>query len=428
MEQTNPPIADHGTGLTCVPTAKPRYSGRRGPILNAQELSIEVVSAISSVDEGEWNALLGEGDDVSPFVEWRFLSAFEQARTLGHSAGWIPQIPLVRRAGRLVAAAPLYVKFHSHGEFVFDFAWADFANRHGLRYYPKLLTAVPFTPVTGRRLLTHPAEDHRALLEVLGKILVELCAHLELSSAHVNFALDDEIDALVAIGFIERYDVQYHWRRGPQERSFDDYLQRFTSKKRNQIKRERRTVAEQGLEILTLSGDALAEPALFELAYRIYRSTVDKFAWGRRYLNHDLFKIWFDRMRDQILFVVARPVDRKDEVVAGAINFAKGRRLYGRYWGALVEARFLHFNVCYYHGIEQCFARGLDVFEPGAQGEHKRVRGFAPTLVKSAHYIRDASFREVLSHHLAAERRMMVDRIDAQEDGEDHFGADASSM
>lgn len=329
-----------------------------------------------------------------------------------------------------MAAAPLYVKFHSHGEFVFDFAWADFANRHGLRYYPKLLTAVPFTPVTGRRLLTHPAEDRRVLLDVLAKVLVELCAHLELSGAHVNFALDDEIEALVAAGFIERYDVQYHWQRDPSESSFDDFLQRFSSKKRNQIKRERRAVAEQGLEIVTLSGETLADPALSDLAYRVYRSTVDKFAWGRLYLNPDLFKIWFDRMRDQILFVIARRsssssssssslnslnsagvANAMDEIVAGAVNFAKGRRLYGRYWGAFVEARFLHFNVCYYHGIEDCFSRGFDVFEPGAQGEHKRVRGFAPTLVKSAHYIRDEAFRDVLRHHLAAERRMMTGRL-----------------
>ena len=184
-------------------------------------LTVEVAEDLEDVDEAEWDSMLGEGDEASPFVEWRFLRSLERAGTLGIDNGWVPRIPLVRRDGRLVAAAPAYIKLHSQGEFVFDFAWANFAERVGVRYYPKLLVGVPFTPVTGRRILTAPGEDRELLVRVVGQVLTELCEHFDLSSAHVNFATAAEVELLKEVGFQHRLGIQYHWYRNG-EVCFDD--------------------------------------------------------------------------------------------------------------------------------------------------------------------------------------------------------------
>jgi predicted N-acyltransferase len=321
----------------------------------------------------------------------------EDAGTLGERTGWIPRFPIVRRGTRIIAAAPSYVKSHSMGEFVFDWGWAEAAERIGIAYYPKLLIGVPFTPVTGRRLLTAPSEDRAPLLRMLARLLIQVAELMELSSVHVNFATEEELTALEAEGFLRREGIQYHWfRRG--ESTFDDYLARFNSKQRNQIKRERREVERQDVIISIEPGEKIEPREAFEL----YKTTIDKFYWGRQYLNRKVFELWKERMPERIQLVAAR---REGSMVAGAFNFIKGKRLYGRYWGAFEEIPHLHFNVCYYTGIEQCFACGLDVFEPGAGGEHKLSRGFEPTVQLSAHWIRDRRFREMLRLHLAQERR-----------------------
>lgn len=325
--------------------------------------------------------------------------SLERAGVLGASHGWVPRIPVVKRNGVVVAAAPAYVKFHSQGEFVFDHAWANFVERNGMRYYPKLLVGVPFTPVTGTRLLTHPDEDRDLLMGVLGGVLVEICRAFELSSVHVNFARDDEVEALARGGFLVRHGIQYHWYRHDDE-DFEGYLARFKSKRRNQIKREVREAANQGVTIRTLTGDELT-PDLAPTAYRIYRSTVDKLVWGRRYLDQDVFEGWFATMKDRLELVVA---EKGQRIVAGAVNFAKNDRLYGRYWGCFEELKHLHFNVCYYHGVQRAFERGYSVFEPGAGGEHKLVRGFEPTIMKSVHLMREPALHEAIAEHLEMER------------------------
>lgn len=364
--------------------------------------SVELLDSIRDVPADDWDRMI-DPLDGSPFMEWRFLRSLEEADTVEASTGWIPRYVVVQRANRVIAACPAYLKLHSQGEFVFDFAWADLARRLGIDYYPKLLVGVPFTPVTGPRLLVSPDEDPVALRRALAQVLVEMCQSMELSSVHVNFTSEAEVSALEEVGFHGRLGIQYHWRRHG-ESSFDDYLHRFKSKKRNQLKRELREPEKQGIRIDTLEGEQLKGTA--SLAYRLYRSTVDKFFWGQRYLTPKVFEIWTERMADRMRLVVARQAD--GEPVAGAVNFEKGRRLYGRYWGCFRELRHLHFNVCYYHGVQQCYARGLDVFEPGAGGDHKLVRGFEPTLMRSAHYVRDRRFSELLGPYLERERQAVV--------------------
>lgn len=356
---------------------------------------------VSELDASAWDALLpGGGGEPSPFLEHAFLSSLEDGGTLGPARGWIPQLLVLSRAGRPVAAAPAYVKLHSQGEFVFDFAFADLAARLGLRYYPKLLVAVPFTPATGRRLLTHPAEDRPALLRALARALLELAAELGVSGIHVNFLQEDELAALAEAGFEERHGLQYHWRRG-EAASFEDYLARFTSKKRNQLRRELRAIAEEHVSIRVVRGEALRDPALAALAFRLYKSTIDKLPWGRQYLEERVFHLWAERCSHRLELVLAEADGR---VVAGAVNFAGARRLYGRYWGALEERRFLHFAVCYYQGVEECCRRGFEVFEPGAGGEHKLARGFEPVITRSAHWLRDTPLRAPVYRFLREER------------------------
>lgn len=369
--------------------------------MNEDSVTVEVVGGASQIEAAEWDALLGEGS--SPFVEHRFLVSLEEAGVLGADHGWIPRFPVARKNGVLIAAAPTYVKLHSQGEFVFDFAWANFANQVGVRYYPKLLVGVPFTPVTGARLLTHPDEDRDLLIGVLGGVLVEMAKAFEASSVHVNFAREDEVAGLERIGFMRRLGIQYHWFRHEDE-TFDAYLARFNSKRRNQIKRERRELDKQDVHIATLTGDDL-EPALAPVAFRIYKSTIDKLYWGRQYLNQKVFDIWFETMRDRLELVLAR---RDDEIVAGAVNFAKDDRTFGRYWGCFEELRHLHFNVCYYHGIDRSFSKQRAVFEPGAGGEHKLVRGFEPTLMKSAHLLLEPALHEAIGRYLEEERDAIV--------------------
>jgi uncharacterized protein len=367
------------------------------------ELTLEVADSVSSIDPVEWDALIGEGDESPPFLEHRFLASLEDADTLGEQSGWIPRIPIVRRGERIVAAAPAYVKLHSMGEFVFDWSWAEAAERLGIAYYPKLLVGVPFTPIAGRRLLTRAGEDRPKLIALLGKLLIELCDLLSLSSVHVNFAMEDEIAALESAGFLVREGIQYHWmRRGAA--SFEDYLARFNSKRRNQIRRERREIEKQGATISVIRGEELRAKEMIDIAFGLYRTTIDKFYWGRQYLNRDVFRLWAERMSGRLEMVAAKV---NGDIVGGAINFAGARRLYGRYWGCFTELRHLHFSVCYYAGIEECCARGLDVFEPGAGGEHKLTRGFEPTITRSAHWIQDRRFRAMLAPHLSTERAEM---------------------
>jgi predicted N-acyltransferase len=360
---------------------------------------LKVLHAISDVPETAWNALVD--DDAVPFLEWRWLEALETSGSVAPSSGWTPRHLTLWRGHRLVAAAPAYRKSDSSGEFVFDFSWATASERAGVPYYPKLVLAAPLTPATGRRFLVAPGEDRASRTLELARGALELAREEGLSSVHVLFPTETEAMALEPLGFAVRHGVQYHFLNEGY-RTPEDVLQRFNSKRRNQLRRERRAPAEQGLTLRVLRGDALAEADPRE-TFRLYASTVDKFAWGRRYLNPRFFDRVLEHFRHRVELVQASAGDR---VVAGAFNLASDRVLYGRYWGCLEEHPFLHFNVCLYAGMDEVVRRGLARFEPGAGGEHKLVRGFTPSLTYSAHALfhrgLDRAVREFLAHERAA--------------------------
>jgi len=357
---------------------------------------VELLEGVSRVAREEWNALVG---DDSPFLEWEWLASLEQAGTLGGDTGWQPRPLVVREAGRLVAACPLYAKQHSEGEFVFDMAWADAAQRAGIAYYPKLLVGVPFTPVTGARFLVENGGDRAHWVRVLAAALRELCRENGLSGVHVNFCRDDEIAPLAESGYLLRLGLQYHWRNAGYH-DFEDYLGAFRSKRRNQIRRERRALSEQGVSTQVYVGSEIPDE-LFEPMYRFYQSTVEQHVWGRQYLNPAFFELLAERFRHRLCFVVAR---QAGELIAGTTNVVKNGVLYGRYWGASRSLRHLHFNVCYYAAIEWCIARGIERFEPGAGGDYKYLRGFEARPTSSMHWLADPRLAAAIAHFLEAER------------------------
>jgi hypothetical protein len=352
---------------------------------------------MADVGREEWDALVGPHG--SPFLEWDWLASLEESGCVVPEAGWAPHHLTLRQGGRLVGAVPLYLKGHSQGEFVFDHSWADAAERAGLKYYPKLLTAVPFTPATGRRLLTLPSKPRPALLRTLACALRDLCTANAISSLHVNFCEQDEIEPLNEAGFLLRQGVQYHWRN-QRYASFDDYLRSLRSKRRNQVRRERRDVAAAGIRITPYKGDEIPDD-LFDPMFHIYLSTIDKLFWGRQYLNPKFFELLRDRFKRNLCFITA---SRNGRLLAGTVNVQKGGVFYGRYWGTFEEVRNLHFEVCYYAAIEHCIARGIERFEPGAGGEFKYLRGFEPNPTFSMHYLANPGLAEAVSRFLVGER------------------------
>jgi predicted N-acyltransferase len=350
----------------------------------------------SDVQPEEWNALVG---GESPFLEWGWLASLEEARCVGGRTGWSPQHLALFRDDRLVAACPLYVKTNSEGEFVFDYGWANAAHRAGIEYYPKMLVAAPFTPATGARFLMAPGLDRRAVVRMLGQALRELCDEHEMSSVHVNFCTEEEAQALAEVGYLERSGLQYKWRNRGYT-TFDDYLGALRHKRRKEVKRERRALAEQEVVLSTLVGKEIPDD-LFPAMYELYLSTVDKYAWGRRYLNRPFFELLRSRFKENLCFIVAY---RRGEILAGTFNVQKAGVLYGRYWGTREELRNLHFNVSYYAAIEHCIRAGLERFEPGAGGEFKWLRGFDAEPTRSMHYLRDPRLAQAVARFLVDER------------------------
>lgn len=368
------------------------------------KLEIRLEHSVGCLPEEEWNALVGAD---SPFLEWAFLTSLEAAGSLTERSGWIPRPLVARDNGRLVAACPLYVKTNSEGEFVFDHGWAEAAYRAGIRYFPKLLVGVPYTPVSGARFLVHPQADRTQWIEQLGTALRELCTSNDFSSVHVNFCLSDEAEILQRHGFHKRIGLQYHWHNEGYS-NFEDYLGAFRSKRRNQVRRERREMSNQQVRIDTFAGDAISSD-LVDPMYRFYLATIRSRAWGREYLNRRAFELLIERFRDRLVFFVA---EQAGEKIAGTFNVQKGNALYGRYWGALKQVRHLHFNVCYYAAVEHCIDHGLARFEPGAGGEYKQVRGFDAQPTYSAHFLADPRLGAAVEQFLASERAQAENTID----------------
>jgi uncharacterized protein len=355
-----------------------------------------LLRSIAEVEASEWNALVGSA--AQPFLRHEFLLSLEEAGCTTTKTGWMPEHVIARDAeGRLVGAVPLYRKSHSRGEFVFDFSWANAYAQHGLRYYPKLISAVPFTPVSGPRLLLSPALDAQAARAALIRAVAEHARGERLSSWHVLFPTEAELADLTGGGLIARRDCQFHWfNRGYQ--SFDAFLATFTAEKRKKAKRERRRVAEAGIVFDTRSGTDM-DDALWHTVYEFYADTFYRHG-HEPYLNLKFFKLIGARMPERLMLKIAR---HGAAPIALAIFFVGDDALYGRYWGTGGNYHSLHFETCYYQGIEYCIEKGLSRFEPGTQGEHKVPRGFVPALTSSAHYIADERFAAAIREFAARE-------------------------
>jgi len=364
---------------------------------------VNILPGLADVDPAAWDALVGDG---GPFLEWGWLASLEEAGCVTAETGWLPQHLVLYEGDRLIGACPLYVKGHSQGEFVFDHGWADAAQRAGLAYYPKLLVAAPFTPASGVRLLSLPGVDRPSVTRALGATLQRLCREGPFSSVHVNFCAPDEVEALAQVGFERRTGHQFQWINRDWE-SFDDYLNAFRSKRRNQIKRERRELTAQGITITAYQGAEIPDE-LFDPMFDLYTTTVDKFYWGQRYLNRPLFDLLRRRWKHRLCFILAR---RGEQIVAGTFNVRKGAVLYGRYWGAFEDLRHLHFNVCYYAAVELCLREGITRFEPGAGGGFKYLRGFDAQPTDSMHYVDDQRLADAIRRYLAHERSATADEI-----------------
>ncbi|MBE2253792.1 MAG: GNAT family N-acetyltransferase [Myxococcus sp.] len=369
-------------------------------------LSLKVLDAISEVPKEAWNRLLAPGE--APVTRWEWIDAMEQSGSAVRERGWQAHHLTLWRGETLVATLPAYLKFHSMGEYVYDFGWANAAQQFGVRYYPKLLIGMPLSPVTARKLHVAGGEDVEAVRGVMMTAALELAKDVGASSVHVLFPHEDEALALEQLGFFRRATLQYHWRN-PGYRTYDDYLSRFDAKRRHQLKRERGAAAQQGLMLRTVRSAELTGVHA-SLAARFYEATASRHAWGPVQLTPEFFQRAFSAMPDAIELVVA---ERGRQVVAGAFNLHSPTHLFGRYWGAFEEHPFLHFNVCLYHSIDDCIAAGRVEFEPGAGGEHKISRGFQPTRVHSAHRLLDARFEQAVRR--ACDREAAeVDRVVAE--------------
>ncbi|MCP1538760.1 GNAT family N-acetyltransferase [Methylorubrum extorquens] len=374
---------------------------------NAPEpvLQVRAVPGMARFDAAEWDACatspetLGAGDETfNPFTCHAFLSALEEAGCVSRRTGWLPLHVRVEREGRLVGAAPCYLKSHSQGEYVFDHGWADAYERAGGSYYPKLQVSVPFTPVTGPRFLIAPGEDPDTAAAALVAGLRALRAETEASSIHVTFARAREAEQAEALGMLPRIDQQFHWENEGYA-AFDDFLGALASRKRKAIKRERREALSQGITVEHKTGADITE-ADWDAFYEFYQDTSAR-KWGRPYLNRTFFSLIGARMPERILLVIAKNAGRP---IAGAINFIGDTALYGRNWGCIEDHPFLHFEACYYQAIDFAIARGLKRVEAGAQGEHKLARGYRPVPMHSAHDIADPALARAVADYLKRER------------------------
>jgi predicted N-acyltransferase len=378
-------------------------------------LDLQFFDAVGDIPSDQWDTLVGDG---SPFLEHGFLSALERTGCVGEGTGWHPKILAAYRGEQLVGALPLYLKAHSAGEFVFDWSWADAAHRAGLNYYPKAVVAVPMTPIQGRRILVDEADDDAdAVRRGLVEAAIEFARANRLSSVHFNFVEPDEAELLDELDLPIRKGMQYHWYNGPiledgpslkdnqqvgdSYQDFDDFLARFRSKKRANIRRERRKLAQAGVTTEVLVGDEISEAHLDRM-FDYYKDTIEKFHWGKQYLNRAFFLEIGEVLRDRLHMVVA---SQDGEEFAAAFNLYKGDGLYGRYWGCSQEVDFAHFEVCLYRPIEWCIEQGVQKFEPGAQGGHKYDRGFMPTPTYSAHWLRDPRLGDAVEGFIWQERR-----------------------
>lgn len=367
-------------------------------------LSVRAVESLSEVGEATWQRFANrEGSPRDPFLSYAFLSALEQSGSVSAEVGWLPyHLVLEDEAKQPLGVMPLYLKGHSQGEYIFDYSWADAFERAGGRYYPKMLSAIPFTPATGQRLLVASSEHESALVAGAAQIAGEM----NISSVHLNFLDQAAWQRRGDEGWLLRTHKQYHWQNQGYK-TFDGFLDCLSSKKRKNIKRERRDALANDLEIQRLTGAEITE-AHWDAFYQFYIDTGSR-KWGSAYLTRSFFSLIGATMAEDILLVMVR---RDGRYIAGAINFIGGDCLFGRNWGCIEHHPFLHFEVCYYQAIEFAIEHGLSRVEAGAQGEHKLARGYMPSHTYSAHWIVHDGFRDAVGRYLEEERTHIAEEID----------------
>jgi len=404
---------------------------------DSSALQLEVRDSLAEVEAVNWNAL---NTTHNPFLRHEFLVALEQTGCLGKSSGWFPRYFLLwdqsstNDDSTLIAAVPCFVKTNSYGEFVFDWAWAEAYEQHGLSYYPKLVAAVPFTPATGQRLLVSPNHERAPIIQMLAASIRHYCIEQDYSSMHWLFPTQEECEQLCANApeyvekpsadeqtvpashpdasdHLQRIACQYHWHNRGYE-SFDEFLAQCTSKRRKTIRRERRHVSDANIRVERRLGSSLSDQE-WQWAHQLYCATYDR-KWGNPSLTLDFFRQIGTTMGEATLIVFAYDGtdSHPEEPIACSIMFSGGGCLYGRYWGCRVHHNSLHFEACYYQGIEYCLEQNYETFEPGAQGEHKITRGFEPTITYSAHYLVEPAFRDAVNRFLKDETHYMRQRCE----------------
>ncbi len=378
----------------------------------SQSVDITLYSNISEISEADWNACAcphaTDGCPDDPFTAHRFLSALERSGSIGPGTGWDARHMVARIEGAVIGVAPLYVKSHSQGEYVFDHGWADAYERAGGRYYPKLQCAVPFTPVTGRRLLTRPGVTEAAGGALL-QGMAQIAGEADISSIHMTFCTGQEAQAATDQGWLHRIDQQFHWinRDYPD---FDSFLGALSSRKRKALRKERQRAQAFGGEIVQLTGDRI-QPGHWDAFWRFYQDTGIR-KWGRPYLTRAFFDE-LHAMRENILLVLAMNGPRP---IAGALNLIGREALFGRYWGCIEDHPFLHFELCYHQAVEYAIRHGLKRVEAGAQGGHKLARGYLPVPTHSAHWIAHPGLRRAVADYLEAERAAVDEDIETLTD------------
>jgi predicted N-acyltransferase len=366
-------------------------------------VTVRLHASIAEIRAATWDACAGE---INPTISHAFLNALEESGSTTKRTGWTPlHLSLEGSDGEIIGVVPLYAKTHSYGEYIFDYGWADAFERAGGRYYPKLLSAVPFTPVPGPRLLIRPGTPPEAREHLLAG-MVELVNRRQISSLHVNFPETADAAAMIEAGFLQRLGQQFHWTNDGY-RDFDDFLAALNSRKRKAVKKERREALAPGLDIEVLTGSDL-KPRHWDAFFEFYLATSDR-KWGSAYLNRRFFALIGERMPEKIVLFLAR---RGGKYVAGAFNLLSKETIYGRNWGSYGDYKFLHFECCYYQAIQFAITHGLKRVEAGAQGPHKIQRGYLPAPTYSFHWIPDPGFRRAVAQFLARERQMIEHKME----------------
>ena len=364
-------------------------------------MKVEFLNSIEDISKEDWD---GTFNNAYPFLKYEFLKCLEITKCVSSDQGWQPLHAIVTEKEKVIAVMPLYIKTDSQGEFIFDWSWADAYYRNGLEYYPKLVSSIPFTPATGPRILFSNNSKREVIVNKISESLKKLSEDQKFSSVHILLAEKEEINQFSQEDFSLRTSYSFHWFNN-NYRNFDMFLEDMTSRQRKNIKKERGKILQQDVTLSRIKGSEITVE-MMEIFYQFYQVTYLKRGM-RGYLNFDFFKTIIRVIPESIMLVLAE--NKSGNFVAGALNFYDDKKLYGRYWGCLEEYDSLHFETCYYQGIEFCIENGLESFDPGVQGEHKIKRGFCPIETYSAHWIKDIRFKEAIDDFLEKERAHILE-------------------